>query len=564
MSFNISPLNGVTFGANTFAVTEVAQNTSNLGTNALGGVTDVVTGSTNSLTGVVDVAYVTYSQTGGTVTAAAQYTLGDGHYIAATSTTFATFGYIELSTGHGTYAALGQKEFVHGFSNGALLLSTNAVLTVDEVNGITTLTGAVGDNSHFAILSSTDLGIGSTSPIAGLPPLTTTPGGHYYVYLYDSVGIKHGRYGGYYNTPQGANPLHKYYNAAKWDNNPNPPTYPLHFSNGTTYTPPCFAEGTRILTARGEVLVEDLVVGDAALTVSGEARPVIWIGHRRVKVSGHPRSREVAPVRIRAGAFGERLPARDLRLSPGHAVYVEGVLIPAVCLVNGATIMQDEVERVRYFHVELESHDVLLAEGLPCESYLDDGNRSSFSNAGEAVALLGRLDPQSWDNAYAPWVGAGPQLAEANARLHARAESLGWRKVEEPDLHLLADGVVIEPMQRDGQRAWFVVPPCATLKLVSNAGVLAQLAPGLADHRRLGVAVSEVRVNGQPLPLDGAAFGAGFHPLETRQAAAWRWTDGEASLRLDLEAQAMVETTLWMVAPSWKRPAAQLRLVKAG
>jgi hypothetical protein len=80
------------------------------------------------------------------------------------------------------------------------------------------------------------------------------------------------------------------------------------------------------------------------------------------------------PIRIRAGAFGANLPRRDLRLSPGHHLFADGLLVPASALVNGETILVDPVEPVTYWHVELDSHDVLLAEALPCDSYLDTGN----------------------------------------------------------------------------------------------------------------------------------------------------------------------------------------------
>jgi hypothetical protein len=330
---------------------------------------------------------------------------------------------------------------------------------------------------------------------------------------------------------------------------------------------PCFAAGTRIATADGAVAVEDLTVGTEVLTASGARRPVIWIGHKTVRPARHPRPHEVNPVRIRKGAFAEGAPARDLVVSPGHAVFVAqgdvgGVLIPAHCLINGATIVQEEVETIRYFHVELDAHDVLLAEGLACESYLDDGNRAIFANGGQAVELHGRLDPKSWENACAPWVEAGPQLDAARRGLHARAEALGWERSNEPDLRLVVDGAAIAPLQVAGGRAWFQVPACAELTLASNASVLAQVAPGLPDLRRLGVAVSELRVNGAALGLDDAAFGAGFHALETHGQDAWRWTDGEATLALGLDAPAIIEVAFPMVAPSWKRRAVQLKLVR--
>ncbi len=228
----------------------------------------------------------------------------------------------------------------------------------------------------------------------------------------------------------------------------------------------------------------------------------------------HPRPHEVNPVRIKRGAFGEGVPARDLKISPGHAVHVGGVLIQAGSLVNGVTIMQEEVESIRYYHVELDSHDVLLANGLPCESYLDDGNRSTFINASEAIDLYGRLDPKSWDDACAPWIEGGAQLEAVQRQLHARAETMGWDVSQEPDLHLVVDGVRIEPLHRNENRFWFQVPVCESIRLGSRADVLAHVVPGASDRRRLGVAVSELRVNGELVSLDGGAFGEGFCGVE--------------------------------------------------
>jgi T5SS/PEP-CTERM-associated repeat protein/uncharacterized repeat protein (TIGR03803 family) len=140
----------------------------------------------------------------------------------------------------------------------------------------------------------------------------------------------------------------------------------------------CFASGTRIATAHGDIRVEDLAIGDTVQTrFSGLAR-IKWIGHRRIDCRRHPNPRRVWPVRVRAGAFGDGAPCRDLFLSPDHAVFVDDVLIPIRYLTNGSTIVQQPRDAVTYFHIELERHDVIFAEGLACESYLDTGNRSNF------------------------------------------------------------------------------------------------------------------------------------------------------------------------------------------
>ena len=127
---------------------------------------------------------------------------------------------------------------------------------------------------------------------------------------------------------------------------------------------PCFAAGTRILTTAGEIAVEALAVGDFVPTLSGALRPVVWISRTRIDHCA-------APIRVAAHAFGPGMPHRDLRLSPDHAVSLDGALVPIHLLVNGATIRQEPgAGVVTYFHVELDAHDVLLAEGLPAESFL--------------------------------------------------------------------------------------------------------------------------------------------------------------------------------------------------
>jgi hypothetical protein len=322
----------------------------------------------------------------------------------------------------------------------------------------------------------------------------------------------------------------------------------------------CFAEGCRIDTPSGPVAVEALAVGDLVTTESGVQRPVKWIGQMMSRPRLHPRPWEINPVRVSAHAFGPNVPMRDLRLSPGHAVYVDGVLVPVGLLVNGATIVQEAPGPVRYFHIELDSHDVLLAEGLPCESFFDDGQRATFTNADVVNGLYGRLDPQSWDDACAPMVAEGPQLVAIRERLHAQAEQLGWVKCEDAGLTIEADGVSIAPLHLSGNRYWFAVPAAEKLLLDSNRGVLAQIIPGLTDQRALGVAVSELRVDGVEVDLDAVVFGHGFYPVERQDGHGWRWTDGAAALDIGGGA-AIVEVKLIMVAPSWARSLVDLRVV---
>ena len=367
-----------------------------------------------------------------------------------------------------------------------------------------------------------------------------------------------------------------YYAYGLFDGGGPAPTYPLSFDNdAAAYVAPCFAEGSRLLTARGEVAVEDLVEGDEVVTAAGGLRPVIWIGSRRVRCDRHPRPHEVNPVRVRAGAFGDGLPVRDLRLSPGHAVAMDGALLPVSLLVNGATIVQEPVESVRYFHVELDAHDVILAEGLACESYLDDGNRETFGNAPGHLALYGRLDPQEWDRACLPVLREGPQSEALRQRLLARALDLGWTQSRDLQLTLDADGQSVAPVYSAGSRLWFLAPAARTLRLLSPAAVQPP-EPARFDPRPLGVAVSGLRVDGEAVDLASETLGRGFHGLEHHAAdgvdQSWRWTDGAAELPATSR-PTMIEVEVLMVAPRWIAPdqtlnqasplAPRLRLVEA-
>ena len=127
----------------------------------------------------------------------------------------------------------------------------------------------------------------------------------------------------------------------------------------------CFASGTLILTDKGAVPVERLAVGDLIRTVEGGTEPVIWIGTRVIDCRRHPRPTQVRPVRIRAHSIAADQPGRDLFLSPDHAVFAEGVLIPVKHLIDGDGIRQIDAGQITYVHIELPRHAVVLAEGLP-------------------------------------------------------------------------------------------------------------------------------------------------------------------------------------------------------
>jgi len=178
----------------------------------------------------------------------------------------------------------------------------------------------------------------------------------------------------------------------------------------------CFVEGTLIATKAGAVPVERLAAGDQVLLAEGETAEVVWLGRRHVDCRRHPRPEQVWPVRVRAGAFGPGQPARSLFLSPAHAVFVNNILVPVKYLINGVSIEQVKVDAVSYYHVELPQHDLLLAEGLPVESYLDVGDRWNFENGGGAVTLVPDFSVLRWETeGCAKLVVYGEELERARA-----------------------------------------------------------------------------------------------------------------------------------------------------
>jgi len=288
----------------------------------------------------------------------------------------------------------------------------------------------------------------------------------------------------------------------------------------------CFLRGTLILTERGEVPVEKLAVGDRVQTLSGALKPIVWIGMGRDLVT---RANKLArPVIVRRSALADNVPHRDLYLTHGHALYLDGVLIPVENLVNHRSIVWDETARVvEYYHIELEDHDVVLAEGAPAESYYDANNRALFHNA-RPGSVAGAAKPP-----FAPVLTGGEVVERIWVELFERAGGGSETETtDDPDIRLLVDGERQNPAV-DGCTYTFALdaPPTGALHLRSRSGVPSLLGITAHDHRRLGVALTciELRQPGlatvfehdAPLFLDG-----GSHPPEN----GYCWTDGELTL----------------------------------
>jgi hypothetical protein len=160
----------------------------------------------------------------------------------------------------------------------------------------------------------------------------------------------------------------------------------------------CFAAGTRIMTPAGQIPVEDLARNDVVNAHFAGAARIIWTGHRHVDCRRQSEPEKVWPVKVSADAFASGMPAQDLFLSPDHAIYFDGVLIPIRLLVNGKTIARSRVDEITYYHIQLSEHDVVLAEGMPAETYLEDDDRLAFDNPGDRPTSLGGAGIGRWES----------------------------------------------------------------------------------------------------------------------------------------------------------------------
>ena len=308
-------------------------------------------------------------------------------------------------------------------------------------------------------------------------------------------------------------------------------------NGGTIITDPvCFAAGTLIRTVSGDVTVEDLAVGDLAVTASGEHRPIRWLGSRTVDCRSHPDPAKAQPIRIARDAFGPGKPSRDLLVSPEHSLCVtcvEEVLIPAVALLNGATVAYADLDTVTYWHVELDSHDILFANDLPAESFLEMGaNRGFFGARGGANGS--EVPAEALARTHAdfcrPFVDGGPVLAFARDQLAARAARLGWTPSCAVTIAGDADGRPLRPVVIGGEALFSFAAETAALRVRSD--LFAPATIGGADPRRVGLAVYGLTVVSpggatRTLDLDNPALRPCFHDGERRDALHYRWTAGD-------------------------------------
>jgi hypothetical protein len=163
-------------------------------------------------------------------------------------------------------------------------------------------------------------------------------------------------------------------------------------SQSLTLDPACFLAGTTVAAPGGARAVEELVPGDMICAADGRAVPVKWIGRQTVSTRFGPAER-LMPVRFAAGSLSDGLPTADLTVTADHGMLVDGVICHAGALVNGTTItrvpLSEMGETYTVYHIETENHEIILANGAPAETFIDNVSRRVFDNYSEFEALYG-------------------------------------------------------------------------------------------------------------------------------------------------------------------------------
>ncbi|MCP1201846.1 Hint domain-containing protein [Acetobacter oryzoeni] len=306
----------------------------------------------------------------------------------------------------------------------------------------------------------------------------------------------------------------------------------------------CFLADSMIATPKGAVAVQDLHAGDEVLTyVDGKASvsTLSWAGMAHCTVNPTlPDDMAGYPVRIVKNAIADGVPYKDMLLTAEHCLFFNGMFVPARMLVNGSSIFYDKsITSYTYYHIETPDHAVIMADGMLTESYLDTGNRRSFTQKGNVIQLGGAA--KSWQaDAAAPlcvdWDAAKAIFTQIAVRAPQGAYTAP-RTTHAPELHLVTErGATIWPANCKNDTYNFILPAnTQAVRIVSRASRPADvIGPFVDDRRTLGVAVAEINL------LSAAKHQAITAHLQAEKPEGWHatdwtdcaWTNGNAALPL--------------------------------
>lgn len=311
----------------------------------------------------------------------------------------------------------------------------------------------------------------------------------------------------------------------------------------------CFLSGSLIRTGRGLVEVENLTVGDsvAVFGPDGEQqgwKSVKWVGQGHAIVrSDLPDDEAGWPVRIRRHALAENVPQKDLLVTSEHCLMLDGHFIPARMLVNGVSVSYDRsFTSYDYWHVEVEPHSIIEADGVLTESYLDTGNRRGFTFQ---VGNWAEGASRCWEKDAAVPLGIRREVAEpvyraVQARIGQELQQAEGKvdHVDDPALTVVtSSGRVLPLVRQTGKRYLFRLPEdCADVMLVSRVSRPCDvIGPFVDDRRWLGVLVGNVqlfREDGRRIDVTAFLSAPRKEGWDVQEASPCRWTNGAARLVL--------------------------------
>ena len=239
-----------------------------------------------------------------------------------------------------------------------------------------------------------------------------------------------------------------------WMTGLNTPTLSSDPGNSS---PACFVKGTLILTPAGPTNVDYLQIGDEVITLSGSTKKIIWIGRRNYTSENCRQNPIILPIKICANAIGPKTPSTDLYISRQHAIFIANSLVPSFHLCNGITIrpVTDLSAGLEYFHIELEAHDVIIANGCPCETFIDHNSRSSFENENEYSSLIINSLRSKKSELPIPRLTSGMLLEDIRGLLLERANTVSSKVCFSGEKQRLG---VLDGIENGILRGWAAAP----------------------------------------------------------------------------------------------------------
>lgn len=337
------------------------------------------------------------------------------------------------------------------------------------------------------------------------------------------------------------------------DNNFNPDQYKTQFlSLALDDGDACFLAGTFIRAQYGMVRVEDIMPGDLVYGLghnnTWQLRQVTWVGKQTATVAAYKHDDLAGyPVCIRRNAIDEGVPFADLYVTSEHCMFFDDYFVPIRMLVNGKTIFYDRsFTTYEYYHIELEKHSVIAANGALSESYLDTGNRHYFTS--KSIINTASTRVKSWDRDAAAMLITKRGGVEAifNA-LDQRADRMSVALIEpkkertnNPDVYLVTDkGGKIAPVRVTDKEVLFELPSVIkNVRLMSRTYRPCDVWGPHHDNRHdYGILVGDIIIH-----QEQEKYKLNTH-LSGKELSGWlpqfhsraRWTSGNALIPLKPE-----------------------------